>query len=154
LKKLLKDDAFLFLVAGVVILFDQATKHLIRTNLPLGQVYRPELWLSRYVRLVHLQNTGAATGILQGWNGLFMALAFAASLAILYYYPRLAGQGRLVQLAMGLLMGGTVGNLIDRVLQEHVTDFLSIGRLPAGNIADFSLVTGVVLLAFGVLRKQ
>jgi len=106
------------------------------------------------VRIVHLTNTGAAGGIFPWAGKVFAALAFLACLAIVYSYPRWAQQGRLVRLALALLLAGALGNLIDRVWQEHVTDFISIGNLPAGNLADLSLLTGVALLLIGVSRNK
>jgi len=144
----------LLLIAGAVILLDQASKYLVRHNLALGEVYRPELWLSQYARLIHLHNSGAAVGIFPRLGNLFMLLAIIASAAILYYYPRIPGEERLIRLSMALLLGGAVGNLIDRLHQGYVTDFISLLNIPVINFADLSVSVGVILLCLGFWRRE
>ncbi len=88
LKKRLADYSVLFLIAGSVILLDQMTKAVVRQNLMAGEIYRPELWISRYIRLLHLKNTGAANGLFQNFNDILAVFPFFVALAILYYFPR------------------------------------------------------------------
>ena len=153
LTKYLRDYAILFSIAGAVVLLDQITKQIVRTNLPLGQVFHPELWLSRYVRIVHWYNTGATGGLLQGMNALFSVIAFIAAGVILYYFPRVPRTERLLRLALGLFLGGALGNLIDRLLLGYVTDFISVGNF-ALNIADASIALGAVSLSITPLRRE
>ena len=127
LKKPLADYAVLFLIAGIVILLDQLTKAVVRQNLALGEIYRPELWISQYARLIHLKNTGAANGMFQNFNKILAVFPFIVALAILYYFPRIPRQDWLIRLALGFYLGGALGNLIDRLTQGYVTDFISVG---------------------------
>jgi signal peptidase II len=146
LRKIVPDLLFLFLVAGVIILADQATKYWIETNLAMSEIYRPDLWISQYVRIVNWKNYGAAFGIFQNLGGVFTVLSFLVSLAIIYYFPQVPRQDWLVRVSMSMLLGGAVGNLIDRLRQGYVTDFISVGDFPVFNIADASISTGVVVL--------
>ena len=130
MKKYLPDYLFLFSIAGTIILVDQWTKYLIRSNLALTEIYRPDLWISEYVRIVNWKNYGAAFGIFQNLGGVFRTLSFIVSLVIIYYFPQTPRQDRLVRLAMSMLLGGAVGNLIDRLHQGYVTDFISVGLVP------------------------
>ena len=151
LKRYLKDYAFLFSIAGLVILFDQWTKNLVRDNLALGEAWMPWEWLAPYARIVHWQNTGAAFGMGQNLSWLFAALAFVVVGAIIYYYPQVEPSSWLIRFALGMQMGGALGNLIDRLLQDmRVTDFVSIGRFAVWNIADASIFVGTIILIFGV----
>ena len=154
LKKLFADYAPLLLIAGAVILLDQLTKSYIRANLPLGQVWHPEWTLSLYARIVHVQNYGAAFGIFQSMSKVITVLSFIVAGVILYTFPQIPKKDRLTRLAMGLLLGGAMGNLIDRLFHGgYVTDFISLGPFPVFNVADASISTGVAIL-FGVMLWQ
>jgi signal peptidase II len=154
LKKFFTNYAVLFLIAGIVVLLDQLTKEWVRLNLQLGEVFRPELWLSNYIRIVHWKNTGAAFGIFQNMNPVFMVLSVLVSAVILYYFPQLPRRDWLVRLSMGMLLGGAIGNLIDRFKQGYVTDFISVGKFPVLNIADASISVGVAILFVGMWLQE
>jgi len=154
LKKHLTSYAVLFLIAGIIVLLDQLTKEWVRLNLQLGEIYRPELWISNYFRLVHWKNTGAAFGMFQDMNPVFMVLSVLVSAVILYYFPQIPRQDWLVRLSMGMLLGGALGNLIDRFRQGYVTDFISVGKFPVLNIADASISVGVAVLFVGMWLQE
>jgi signal peptidase II len=152
----LKDYLILFGVAGVSIGLDQWTKVLVRQNIAYGDQWLPEWlsWLSPYARFVHWSNSGAAFGMFQDGNQVFKVLAFIVIGAIIYYYPQVEKEGFLLKLAMGLQLGGATGNLIDRLLNNEVTDFISVGTFPVFNIADASISIGVVVLLIGVWIQE
>lgn len=154
MKRHLSDYVPLFLIAGSILFLDQVTKYLIRTNLELGQVYRPDLWITEFARIVHWQNTGAAFGMFQSLGTVFMILSMIVSAAIVYYYPQVPRQDWLIRLSMAMLLGGAVGNLIDRLHQGYVTDFISVAEFPVFNIADASISLGVVVLFVGMWLQE
>lgn len=154
LKKHLADYAFLFLVAGGIILVDQVSKYIIRANLAIGEVYRPELWITEFARIVHWQNTGAAFGMFQSLGNVFMILSIIVSATIIYYFPQVPRQDWLIRLAMAMLLGGAVGNLIDRLNLGYVVDFVSVGEFPVFNVADASISLGVVVLFIGMWMQE
>jgi signal peptidase II len=144
-------------VAGTVVALDQWTKWLVREHLFLGSSWLPQgwEWLSPYARIVNWNNSGAAFGMFQNGSLIFTILAFVVIAAILYYYPRVEADDWPLRLAMGLQMGGALGNLIDRLtLGGSVTDFISIGTFPVFNIADSSITIGVIVLILGVWWKE
>lgn len=149
-----QDTLPLFLIAGAIVALDQVTKSIVRANLEISDIWVPWSWLERYVRIVHWKNTGAAFGMLQGFSDIFTILAIVVSIAILYYYPRVPRQDWLLRLAMCLQLGGAVGNLIDRLTQGWVTDFISVGAFPVFNVADASISIGVALLLLDVWLKE
>jgi signal peptidase II len=101
------------------------------------------------------KNTGAAFGMFQNGGLIFTILAFVVSGAILYYYPQIPRQDRLIRISMGFLLGGAVGNLIDRLTQGLiVTDFISIWIFPVFNLADLSITIGVVILCLGMIVQE
>lgn len=154
MKRRLSDYLPLLLIAGVVICLDQASKYLVRQNLAPGEVFQPGLWLSQYARLIHVHNSGALIGMFPSLGDLFLILAGLISAAIIYYYPRVPRQERLIRFSLALLLGGAVGNLIDRLYQGYVTDFISVLNIPVLNIADLSVTVGVILLCAGLWRQE
>jgi len=155
LKKYLTDIAPLLLIAGIIVLLDQLSKSVIRANLPIGQVWHPEWTLTLYARIVHVQNYGAAFGIFQSMSKVITVLSFIVAGVILYTFPRIPKKDWLIRLAMGLLLGGAMGNLVDRLFHGgYVTDFLSLGPFPVFNVADASISTGVAILFCVMLWQE
>jgi len=154
LKKGFNNYWFLFLVSGIIILLDQVSKAYIRANF----VENMDMWapwgLMPYARIVHVSNTGVAFGLFQGKGYLFTILAFIVSASIVYYFPLVPKSDWILRLAMSLQLGGAVGNLIDRLIQGHVTDFISVGTFPVFNIADSSITVGVAVLMLGVFIQE
>ena len=156
LESKIKDYALLFGVAGISVAFDQWTKWWVRENIAFGGEWLPDwlTWLSPYARLVHWYNSGAAFGMFQNGNLVFTILAFIVIGAIIYYFPHAEPDDWTLKLAMGLQLGGAMGNLIDRLLMGKVTDFISVGAFPVFNIADASISVGVAILLLGIWLKE
>lgn len=151
-----REYAVLFGVSGAVVALDQWTKWMVRTHLPFQGTWLPHWlsWLTPYARIVHWNNSGAAFGSFQNGNAVFTFLAIVVIAAILYYYPRVEESDWTLRLAMGLQMGGALGNLLDRLRMSRVTDFISIGSFPVFNIADSAISVGVVVLLLGVWLRE
>lgn len=143
-------------IAAVIVVLDQWTKWLVRTNISPGESWLPDslLWLSPYARIVHWYNRGAAFGMFQQGNMVFTVLAFVVIGAILYYYPQISRVDWPLRLAMSMQLGGALGNLIDRLTIGHVTDFISVGTFPVFNVADSSITVGCVVLLLGVWWQE
>ena len=140
----------LLLVAGValaVFVADRITKTWVVENIPVGTA-RPIA--GDYIRIVHAQNTGAAFGLLPERTTLLSILSVVAVLAIVYYYRQIASSSWIVSATLGMQLGGASGNLLDRVAQGYVVDFVDVGvgdiRFWAFNVADSSIVVGIVLV--------
>ncbi len=140
--------------AALIIALDQWTKWLVRTRLPIGEAWSPWDWLMPIARIYHIQNTGAAFGMFQNGNLVFSILAMVVSVVILYYYPRVQHEEWFLRLALVLQFAGAVGNLIDRLYQGYVTDFISVGTFFIFNVADSSISIGVAVLILGMLIKE
>ena len=146
-----RDYLGLFIIAGGIIALDQWSKNLVRTSLAFGETWMPLEWLAPYARFVHWRNSGAAFGMFQHMGEVFTILAFVVAGIIIYYYPRVPRKDWAMRLAMGLQLGGAVGNLLDRLIHDgYVTDFISVGTFPVLNLADASISTGVAVLILGV----
>ncbi|MDA1010566.1 MAG: signal peptidase II [Chloroflexi bacterium] len=132
-------------LAVVVILLDQATKAGIRAWLPPGETW-PDGWT--VIRFSHVHNSGAAFGILQGQTSYLAVASVFAILAIVLFLATLPSHTRWYPLALSGILGGAIGNFIDRVRLGYVTDFIDPMRYPAFNLADSAIVLGVVLVGF------
>jgi signal peptidase II len=144
--------------AGVVILADQITKRIVEQTIPL---YDSVPFIGHWFQFTHTQNTGAAFSLFQNGGAIFIVIAAIVTVFILYYAPRLPESDWQSRVALGLQLGGALGNVIDRLRQGHVTDFLhfqipEIGfDWPVFNIADSSIFVGVVtLFVLSYLRER
>ncbi|MHB8105719.1 MAG: signal peptidase II [Dehalococcoidales bacterium] len=140
-------------VAVFVVIADQLTKALIRASLAPGEV----LFDIGFFRIIHLQNTGAAFGILRGHSLTILIVAIIGCIAILMLVFLLRSrwsflESMWVRVGMGLVMGGTLGNnIIDRLRQGYVTDFLDFKIWPAFNLADASVTVGVIIIIYRLI---
>ncbi len=136
-------------VAVLVYALDRITKDIVASQLAVGET-RPIV--GDVVRITHVRNTGAAFGLLPERTTLLSILSVFAVLAILYYYWRIAMGSRLIAATLGMQLGGAVGNLVDRVGQGYVVDFVDVGiggvRFWSFNVADSSIVVGIALVTF------
>lgn len=149
---------YLAVLVSIVVL-DQVTKTLLVRSLGIHE-YRP--LIDGLLSLSHVHNRGAAFGVLSGaslpYQHLLLAgLSLAALLAIAYYFIRLPETARLPRLALALVLGGAIGNLIDRLRLGHVVDFIHVywreHAWPDFNVADSAITVGVVLLIIDILRE-
>ena len=146
-------SALFFSVAAFVLALDQATKELVRATLERGDFWPSADWA---VRIHHVTNTGAAFGILKDQTGFLIVTTFIGLAAILLYYRFPPYDHILVPLAVGMMLGGAMGNLADRIRLGRVTDFIDFPLWPAFNVADSSIVVAVVVLlaAYTLLQPR
>lgn len=148
------------LVAGLSVLADQVTKYLVTSNLRQGQSLILTSRLGSIFQITYVTNSGAAFGLFPNWSQVFIIVAVVVIVALVWYYVQLADGRWAVQLALGLQLGGAIGNLIDRLrLAGHVIDFIDLNfwplrRWPIFNIADASIVTGVTMLTLLMLWEE
>jgi len=137
------------LVLVVVVALDQLTKALVRGGIEVGE----EDSVLPAISLVHVRNTGVAFGAFSG-GGLVVVALVAAALAGLLYYFFTHLDKRLVWLPTGMLLGGSIGNIIDRARDGAVTDFVKLPAWPAFNVADISITLGVLVLLWVIERQD
>ena len=142
-----------FLVVLFVIVADQLSKAWIMSSLPEGHT----MLRLGFFRITHIHNTGAAFGLFPDQSLVLTIFALTAGAVILFfvvygyrYYSWLGSTA--VTLVLGMVFGGTVGNLVDRFRFGYVTDFIDFGYGPVFNIADSAVTVGVIILAVLLLR--
>lgn len=134
--------ASLAVVAGAAVVADQLTKWVVSRQLDIGDAVTVLGPLSIH----HVRNTGIAFGLFSDSTTVVIALTAAAVGGMLVFFARAAQRHPLLPVSLGLVIGGSVSNLIDRVRLGHVTDFLDFDYWPAFNLADTFIVVGVGLL--------
>jgi signal peptidase II len=128
-------------VTGVVLILDQATKAIVRASIPRGGREQ----LLPFLDLVHTRNTGVAFGALAG-GGVVVTIVIALALVALVAYFATHLHRPWAWLPTGLLLGGALGNIVDRLRDGAVTDFVKFPHFPAFNVADSAITIGVVVL--------
>jgi len=146
-------------VSLAVVILDQLTKAIVAARIPLHTTIPV---IPGFFDLTHVRNTGAAFGLFATMNGAFRgmflnAVAFLVFLAVLAYALRTPLAETRLQSALTLILGGAVGNLIDRLRYGSVTDFLRFYvqryEWPSFNVADSAITVGVLLLAWDIWRR-
>ncbi|MFC2007114.1 signal peptidase II [Chloroflexota bacterium] len=151
----IRRNAVFFLTGLLIVVSDQLSKVWIRTNLESGH----SLFEVGFFRIVHVSNTGAAFGMLQDQSTLLTVIGLVGVVALLIFsrishrsFPFLGTN--LGKLTLGLILGGSLGNVTDRIQLGYVTDFIDFNYWPAFNIADSAVTVGVLILAYSLLRES
>jgi signal peptidase II len=137
------------LLLGVVVVLDQVTKRLVRSGLSPGD----EDPVLLGVKLVHVRNRGVAFGALGGGGALVVVVIGIALCALVVYFATHSGRP-LAWLPTGLLIGGALGNVVDRLRDGAVTDFIKLPAWPAFNVADMAITFGVLSLLYVLERSD
>jgi signal peptidase II len=142
-----------FIIALLVVSVDQLSKLWIELNLKIGESL-PE---AGFFRLTHIHNTGASFGLFQNQNLVLTVIGVIGIgvllFLVIFMYRRCHFLSTAsVKISLGLILGGMVGNLIDRLSSGYVTDFIDFSFWPAFNVADSAVVIGAIVLAYSLLR--
>ena len=143
-------DFLLIQLAVLVFLADQFSKYLVREFLFLHESFPRE----GFARITRTYNTGSIFGLFQDNNTPLILVSFVGVVVLILLYRSQRFPTGLLRLSLGLQLGGAFGNLIDRVLLGHVTDWVDIGPWPVFNVADACIVTGLVILAWLFIMSE
>ncbi len=154
MKKFLKHNGLLLMIAAAVIVVDQITKVLVRQNLALGESWAPISAIGDFFRFLYWQNRGAAFGTLQNAGPILAVVRIAIAIFIIVFYQKAEIKDTLMKVSLSLMLGGAIGNLIDQFTLGFVTDFIAVGRFPIFNIADSAVTIGVGLMLLDMIIKE
>ncbi|WP_031516121.1 signal peptidase II [Desulfofalx alkaliphila] len=140
----------LVLTALVVLFLDLWSKYIVMTKLNL---YQSIPVIENIFHITYIHNPGAAFGILANQTTVFIVVTVLVLLGIAFFYKHIKNEGLPVQLALGMVAGGAVGNLIDRIRYGEVVDFLDFRIWPVFNLADTFIVIGVAFLIYDILAR-
>ena len=137
-------DFVLIQLAVIIFLLDQLSKFVVRDQL----LFRESFPAEGFIRFTHIFNTGCAFGILRDQNTPLIVVSILGIGILIMIYRSQRLPSALLRLSLGLQIGGATGNLVDRLRLGHVTDFMDVGAWPVFNLADASIITGIVILAW------
>ncbi|PID02725.1 MULTISPECIES: signal peptidase II [unclassified Sporosarcina] len=146
-----------YAIAALVIGLDQLTKWLVVKNMELGEYISV---LDPYIALLSHRNRGAAWGMLEGKMWLFFIVTIVVVVAIVYFFHTEGKKDRLLGMSLMLLLGGAIGNFIDRLVRGEVVDFISVlipvihYDFPIFNVADAALTIAVILILLHVILDE
>ena len=134
-----------FGAALAVLALDQATKAIVRAFMDRGEAWPDDT----FVRLHYVTNTGAAFGMLQDQTAFLIVTTVVGLAAIYLYYHYPPFDHIVAPIAIGMMLGGATGNLVDRLRLGEVTDFIDFQFWPSFNVADSSITIGIIVLLIG-----
>ena len=140
-----KKNIIIFSTALIILILDQITKFLIRANFQLSQSVPV---IKNILHFTYITNTGSAFGLFKGYKLFFVFFSIIVIIIILYNLKKIKQNQKLMQFSVGFLLGGTIGNLIDRILYGHVVDFIDFRIWPVFNVADSAVTISVIILVF------
>ena len=143
-------DWTLLQLAALALALDQLTKFVVRQTLEWHHTWP----VYGFFRFTHVQNTGSAFGLFQGNNLPLLIVSLVGVAVLAYIYRSQERPGILMRVSIALMLGGALGNLMDRIWQGHVTDFIDIGPWPVFNLADSSIVVGLLILAWVLVVRR
>jgi len=145
-----KKALIIFLVSFLILILDQLIKFVIIKKIPLNSSISV---IPKIFSLSHIHNYGAAFGIFQNSSQLLLWFSIIIVGIILYIYDRIPKE-KIVQILVALVLGGTLGNLIDRIRFGYVIDFLNFKIWPAFNLADSAITIGIIGLIIYLMKKE
>jgi signal peptidase II len=141
----------LFLLAGIILILDQSSKFMICRAMTLNE----SIPVVRNVfHLTYIQNKGAAFGLFPCQTLFFIIVTLLVISLIIFFYKRMSGNRVLMSWALGFILGGAVGNLIDRIRLQAVIDFLDFRIWPVFNLADSAITVGAIILFSSILLQK
>ena len=135
----------------LVFIIDQLVKHLVVSTMHLGQSLPV---IKGIFHITYVLNPGAAFGMLEHQRWFFIVVALAAVLLGVFFYRKLQQESILMRSGAGLLLGGAVGNLADRIQSGLVVDFLDFRVWPVFNIADIAICAGAGILIYDIWQRR
>ena len=145
-----KKNIFIFSTALLIIFLDQLTKFFIKNNFQLNQSIPI---IKNILHLTYVTNSGSAFGLFKGFNIFFILFSIIVIIVVFYYIRKIKENEKLLQLSIGLLLGGTIGNLIDRLVYGSVIDFIDFRIWPVFNVADSAVTISIILLIILLWEK-
>ncbi len=136
-------DSTVWLVLTFAILSDQVTKAIITSNFARGESWPDD----GFFRATYVHNSGTAFGLFQDQGFILTIVSFIAVGALIFFFRNGGVQSIIVRIAIGMMIGGAIGNLLDRVRLGFVVDFIDVGPWPVFNMADSFITVGIATLA-------
>jgi len=138
-------------ISILVIFIDQLVKYLVDKYMVYGQSVP---LFNGFLQLTYVRNTGAAFSLFVGFSPYLIAVGVLAAIVVVFFHYRLPPKDFYLQMSLAFILGGSLGNLIDRVARSFVVDYIDILIWPVFNIADIMINLGVILIAIKLFEKK
>lgn len=138
-------------IAFLIAALDQTLKYLVNKYMVLGQSLP---LLGNFFKLTYVRNTGAAFSFFVGFSPYLAIIGLAVSVAVVYFHHRIPSRNYFLQIALALILGGSLGNLSDRIFRSYVIDFLDFTVWPVFNLADIMINVGVLMLIYKLFERR
>ncbi|MGM5484936.1 MAG: signal peptidase II [Nanobdellota archaeon] len=135
---------FISLITTAIIIIDQVAKFFL---------FGKELKILPFLRIFPVENTGTAFGLFPG-SSLLLGIIALIFVTLIFIYIKRFPDNRITNISLGLIAGGALGNMLDRLLMGFVRDFISLGFIPSFNVADTAITIGAVLLIFSSMKTS
>jgi signal peptidase II len=135
------------LIAGL----DQLLKYLVQQHLAVGQSLP---LVNNIIKLTYVRNTGAAFSLFVGFSPYLAVIGLVVAVVVIYLHYRTPPRNAIMQIGLALILGGSCGNLLDRVFRSYVIDYLDFVVWPVFNLADIMINAGVIMLAYKLFAKE
>jgi len=142
---------FFYSLAFLIAACDQLLKYLVQKNLPVGRSFT---LFDHVLKLTHVHNTGAAFSLFVGFSPYLAAVGLVVAAVVVYLHHRTPAGSLALQFGLALVLGGSLGNLLDRVTRHYVIDYLDFIVWPVFNLADLSINAGVIILAYQLFVRE
>ena len=140
-----------YFLASLITGLDQLLKYLVDTNMLYGQSINI---FKEAIRLTYVRNSGAAFSLFVGFSPYLMIVGFFVVGVVIYFHHRLPAKANFLQIALAFVLGGSLGNLIDRAFRSYVIDYLDFSVWPVFNLADIMINIGVAMLVLRLLNWE
>jgi signal peptidase II len=140
-----------YIVALAILLIDQLFKHLIHGSMHLGQSIPV---MGNALKLTYVRNTGAAFSLFIGFSPYLVVAGLLVVAAVIYFHHKIPQKNLPLQAGLAFVLGGSLGNLLDRIVRSYVIDYLDITIWPVFNFADIMINVGVILIAFKLFEEE
>jgi len=140
-------------IAFLILLADQTLKFLVHKNMFLGQSLP---LLGSFVKLTYVRNTGAAFSLFVGFSPYLLVVGIILSLIVIFLHYRIPNKDYAGQIGLALVLGGSLGNLWDRIFRGYVIDYIDLTFWPVFNLADIMINLGAIIIFFkflGAIRE-
>jgi signal peptidase II len=140
-----------YLIALIILVIDQSFKYMVHDSLRLGQTIS---LMGNALKLTYVRNTGAAFSLFVGFSPYLVVAGILVAAAVIYFHCKIPKKNFILQTGLAFVLGGSLGNLVDRIFRSYVIDYIDITIWPVFNFADIMINLGVILIAFKLFEKE
>lgn len=142
---------YFYLIAALIVVADQLLKYVVHGALKLGQSIP---LINNVLNLTYVRNTGAAFSLFVGFSSYLVIIGLVVAAAVVYFHYKGPKTNYYMQVGLAFVLGGSLGNLVDRVFRGYVIDYIDIMIWPVFNLADIMINVGVILIAYKLFAEE